>query len=50
MWLSQVKKEKALQEEKISQGFLEQADMRTKSLVISVLKSFGYNDVVVEFY
>jgi len=41
---------KALQEEKISQGFLEEADMRTKSLVISFLKSFGYNDVVVEFY
>lgn len=41
---------KALQEEKISQGFLEEADMRTKSLLISFLKSLGYNDVVVEFY
>lgn len=41
---------KALQEEKISQGFLEEADTRTKSLLISFLKSFGYNDVVVEFY
>lgn len=41
---------KALQEEKISQGFLEEADMRTKSLVISFLKSFGYDDVAVEFY
>jgi len=41
---------KTLQEEKISQGFLEQADIRTKSLLISFLKSFGYDDVVVEFY
>ncbi|NLN88443.1 MAG: DUF4230 domain-containing protein [Syntrophomonadaceae bacterium] len=39
-----------LQEEKISQGFLEQADMRTKSLLISYLNSCGYADVVIEFY
>ena len=41
---------KTLQEEKISQGFLEQADMRTKSLLISYLNSCGYADVVIEFY
>ena len=41
---------KTLQEEKISQGFLEEADTRTKSLLISYLKSFGHDDVVVEFY
>jgi hypothetical protein len=41
---------KTLEEEKISQGFLEEADMRIESLLISFLKSFNYNDVVIEFY
>jgi len=41
---------KILEEEKISQGFLEEADGRIKSLLISFLKSFDYDAVVVEFY
>ena len=41
---------KILEEEKISQGFLEEADKRVKSLLISFLKSFNYDSVAVEFY
>lgn len=39
-----------LEEEKISQGFLEEADIRIHQLLISFLETNGYQDVVVEFY
>ncbi|PTQ82203.1 uncharacterized protein DUF4230 [Trichococcus patagoniensis] len=41
---------KQLEEEKISQGFLEEADARAKSLLTSFLKSDGYDEIVIEFY
>ncbi len=39
-----------LEDEKISQGFLEEADNRIRQLLTSFLATNGYNDVVVEFY
>lgn len=38
-----------LQEEKISQGFLEEADQRVRQLLISFLKAKGYEDMEIEF-
>lgn len=40
----------ALEEEKISQGFLEEADKRTEELLIPLLSSMGHDDVIIEFY
>lgn len=41
---------KQLEEEKISQGFLEKADKRAELLLISHYSSNGYEDVIIEFY
>ncbi|WP_422484595.1 DUF4230 domain-containing protein [Gudongella sp. DL1XJH-153] len=41
---------KELEDEKISQGFLEEADNRLHQLLTSFLATNGYNDVVVEFH
>lgn len=41
---------KQLEEEKISQGFLEEADKRAELLLISHYNSNGYDDVIIEFY
>ncbi|MGM0395691.1 MAG: DUF4230 domain-containing protein [Bacillota bacterium] len=41
---------KQLEDEKISQGFLEEADNRLRQLLTSFLATNGYNDVVIEFY
>lgn len=41
---------KQLQEEKISQGFLEEADQRIRQLLMSFLKAKGYDDIEIEFY
>lgn len=39
-----------LEEEKISQGLLEEADANAQSFMTSVLNSHGYDEVVIEFY
>ena len=41
---------KDLEEEKISQGFLGEADKRIKVLLTSFLNSNGFNDVIIEFF
>lgn len=41
---------KQLEEEKISNGFLEEADKRAELLLISHYSSNGYDDVIIEFY
>lgn len=41
---------KQLEEEKIDQGFLDEADKRTKELLTSLISSMGHNDIVIEFY
>ena len=41
---------KQLEEEKISNGFLEEADKRAELLLISHYSSNSYDDVVIEFY
>lgn len=41
---------KQLEKEKISQGFLEEADKRIELLLTSFLGANGFNDVVLEFY
>jgi hypothetical protein len=41
---------KKLEEEKISQGLLEEADKRIQLLLTSFLGANGFNDVVIEFY
>lgn len=41
---------KQLEDEKISQGFLEEADKRIQLLLTSFLGANGFNDVVIEFY
>jgi hypothetical protein len=41
---------KLLEEEKVRQGFLDEADIRILSLLTSFLATNGYNDVVIEFY
>ncbi len=41
---------KQLEEEKISNGFLEEADKRAELLLSSHYSSNGYDDVVIEFY
>jgi hypothetical protein len=41
---------KQLEEEKISQGFLEEADKRAELLLHSHFSSIGYEDVIIEFY
>lgn len=41
---------KQLEEEKISQGFLEEADKRVQELLTSFLNSSGFSDVVIEFF
>lgn len=43
-------KKKQLEEEKISQGFLEEADKRIQLLLTSFLVANEFNDVVIEFY
>ncbi|MDB6352720.1 DUF4230 domain-containing protein [Trichococcus sp. K1Tr] len=45
-----VNKQQLLEEEKISQGFLDEADKRVESLLTSFLSSNGFEDAVVEFY
>ena len=37
-------------EEKISNGFLEEADKRAELLLISHYSSNGYDEVIIEFY
>ena len=44
------KEKRKIEEEKIEQGFLKEADERIKKLLTSFLKTNGYNDVTVEFY
>lgn len=39
-----------LEEEKLSQGFLDEADKRVESLLTSFLSSNGFEDAVIEFY
>lgn len=41
---------KQVEEEKISQGFLEEADKRIQLLLTSFLNANGFNDVIIEFY
>lgn len=41
---------KQLEEEKVQQGFLDEADERVASLLTSFLSSNGYNEVIIEFY
>ncbi|MDF2856745.1 MAG: hypothetical protein K0Q87_2596 [Neobacillus sp.] len=41
---------KQLQEEKIRQGFLEEADQRVRQLLISFSKAKGYEDIIIEFF
>jgi hypothetical protein len=41
---------KQLEEEKISQGFLDEADKRIQLLLTSFLSTNGFNDVIIEFY
>ena len=41
---------KQLEEEKIRQGLLDEADIRIHSLLTSFLATNGYNDVVIEFH
>ena len=41
---------KLLEEEKVRQGFLDEADIRIHSLLTSFFTTNGYNDVVIEFY
>lgn len=41
---------KELEAEKISQGFLEEADERVAELLTSFLKSNGFSEVEIEFY
>ena len=41
---------KQLEEEKINNGFLEEADKRAELLLISHYSSNGYDDVIIEFY
>ena len=41
---------KQLEEEKISNGFLEEADKRAELLLISHYSSNGYDEVIIEFY
>ena len=39
-----------LEKEKISQGFLDEADDRIEQLLTSFLKANGFEEVVIEFY
>jgi hypothetical protein len=41
---------KQLEDEKISQGFLDESDVRIHSLLTSFLATNGYDNVVIEFY
>ncbi|WP_341962880.1 DUF4230 domain-containing protein [Planococcus maritimus] len=41
---------KQLEEEKIEQGFLEEADKRTEELLTAFLNTQGYTEVSIEFY
>lgn len=41
---------KQLEEEKVNQGFLEEADQRVRQLLISFSKAKGYEDIVIEFF
>lgn len=41
---------KQLEEEKISQGFLEEADQRVRQLLMSFLKAQGYDNIEIEFF
>lgn len=41
---------KQLEEEKVSQGFLEEADKRAQELLTSFLNLNGFNEVIIEFY
>lgn len=41
---------KLLEEEKISQGFLDEADNRIRQFLTSFLAANGYNDVIIELY
>ena len=41
---------KQLEEEKINNGFLEEADKRAELLLISHYSSNGYDEVIIEFY
>ncbi|RDB33037.1 DUF4230 domain-containing protein [Exiguobacterium sp. RIT594] len=44
------KEKRKIEEKKIKQGFLKEADLRIKKLLTSFLKTNGYNDVTIEFY
>ena len=41
---------KQIEEEKIDQGLLEEADQRTEELLTDFLNAQGYSEVVIEFY
>lgn len=41
---------KQIEEEKIDQGLLDEADQRTEELLTDFLKAQGYSEVVIEFY
>jgi hypothetical protein len=41
---------KQLEDEKISQGFLDEADIRIKQILTSFLAANGYKDVVIELF
>lgn len=44
------KDKEKVEEKKVSQGFLKEADKATEKLLISFLNSNGYENVTVEFY
>lgn len=44
------KEKKQFEEEKIEQGFLDEADKRTDEVLTSILSSMGHNDIIIEFY
>lgn len=51
MIIDEINKHKQqLEEEKISQGFLEEADERARALLTTYLKADGYDIVEIEFY
>ena len=41
---------KQLEQEKVSQGFLEEADERTRLMLSSFLRTYGFDDFTIEFY
>lgn len=41
---------KELEQEKVSQGFLEEADERIRLMLSSFLRTYGFDDFTIEFY